>query len=530
MTCTASCVEPLECEPSATGGSSVEAYVVQFVSPDAGAVLNLSTATVAFEVSLRCRGGGTVGLPAAVPLSLSGAVTQRTAVLPMSAGRYVGAQALPAVEAVLVAVAGWDGGPAVTRSFVVDRVAPLLRLDVAPSLDGGPNGRDQHFPAVLRSSEPLATRQLTLQGRSGGALAQPAEAGSASCAARGLDASINDQCALLDLSTPPLAGLEDSFIATFNAQDLAGNAGPQVTAGVQVSRVRWLAQVPDAGRITAAPALDSAGNLYLGSALAGGSGAVHSFSPFGAWRFGLATAPVTSLAVSESALPSGRGEVLFVPMGSPSPSSRTTRIDAYSTDGGLQASLPGISGQSSATLALVDGGLTQGGALEARAYVFVNGGSDFIGLRAGSLCEWSLLSDAQCVDLGMNDLAPPVGGVLLSLVNVVVDQAGSAWVQLTNQSLARIDVARQVSASSSTGGHCRLPEARADRAVAEVAAHRGQRREPRLRAEPRVSLIRPGPRHSRRRRTRPPHSRPRGWPPTSRRRCWRSRRSTSRRP
>lgn len=428
--CSVTCLVPLECRPSRSGGVCVPAYVLTFTQPTPGQAFDGPLTTlVEFGLSVRRTDGGLPGFTS-IPFSIPGlsSPVPPTSLALSTPGSYRASVGLPPDTRSFTAVAGWDGGPLATVDFTVDRLPPVVTLDPALSADGGAHLRDAVVPVAIRSSKPLsATITLILAGTDGGVTAQSAPVAAGSCTAAGLTLGANDRCGLLDLSTPPLAGITGNLPVAVTAIDTGGNSGSSL-ASLRVTRLRWRVNVgaTAATLVRAAPALDKEGNLLIGTEETPTTGRLVSLSPAnGAVRFELSTGAVQSVAVSDSDTgASGLRETAYVSM-----VSGTTKgeLRTYSTDGGT-------TGFSRATtcadalhptysaVALYDAGIGMNGTLaEVAAVLVFSPTSTSTPTEVGTLCSFGPRSGGFFApgNLALKQPAPD-GNQTLSAANLVV--------------------------------------------------------------------------------------------------------------
>ncbi len=321
------CNEPYECAPD---GGCEPAYRIAFVTPPDMQKFGAANNTVLFTVELTREDGG---VPAAslteVPWSISPTLVASLPPLVRDGGSgfFAAALALPAVSDSYQAIAGWTEVQA-QLVFAVDRVGPVLNVDAR---DGG-YVRDEFIAVRIRSNEQLsAAPTVTLEG-----LPQVFTAN------ENCDAGAFDRCAMLDFAEPPLPGLDGGFTVSVTATDLYGNS-TTLAAPVNVTRIRWRRQILQSGlglTVRAAPALDSVGNLYVGTQ-DNASGRVLTISPEGV----LATSTtrtsagsVQSLSVAKTSLSDGgSGEYVYVASNRPL---LPGGLALYPTDGGAALSPP----------------------------------------------------------------------------------------------------------------------------------------------------------------------------------------------
>ena len=378
--------------------------------------------------------------------------------LPLTAtpGQYRASAGLPLDTRSFQAVGGWDGGPIATVDFNVDRLPPVITLELAPVTGAGPAyRRDDVVPVAIHSTKPLSLSvSLTLIGTDGGVAAQMAPVANSVCAA--LILSPRDRCGLLDLSTPPMGGgLAGTFTAAVTASDFAGNVGT-ATSSVPVTRVRWRSSVITSGSqltVRAAPALDKAGNLFIGTQDGLGSGRVISYSPTGALRFAVPIGAVQSVAIAESDVSGSLQELAYV-SALTGASSGVLRVLA--TDGGAlpAASLFTCTDAQRPTysaIGLYDAGIGMNGGLAEVAAVLVF--NPAMPTDNSMLCSYGPRTGAALA-LGPGQLSQPFpdGTTLLSPVNITF--AGKqGWVQRNdaNNQLNYINVNPLSSGGASAG-------------------------------------------------------------------------------
>jgi hypothetical protein len=285
--------QPYEtCQMSAgTGACQPLGVVLSWVQPTNNDVFGPgASVTLVLSAALADGGAFSGTVPFTTDFGASGTLTDK---MPSSvnAGASDGPRTI---------VAGWSGGPDASVSFHVDATPPTLSVLVQDA--GRPWVRTEHPYALLSSNEALdpATASLSLQG-----VAVSAAAPLASCRDAGVDAptcgtASHCVCLQLDLSAPPLLGLNAGWTVDAGARDLAGNGpGSASTAPLAVTRVAWQ-RTGLGGLIVSPPALGSDGTLYVGTA-SGSSDRLYALERgTGATRWTNAVGAVQSVAVAAS--------------------------------------------------------------------------------------------------------------------------------------------------------------------------------------------------------------------------------------
>ncbi len=318
-------VQPWEkCVPTTDGGRR-EAVVltVAFVSPDAGTIFGPGVVVPSTVVLTVAADAGSFGgaVPWSGPGALSGIGNTRSgsATTPMGNGPFS-------------LIAGWDGGPSGSVTLQIDALGPVLTFKVADA--GLPNWkRDERLLVQVESNELLSAAPVVLlAGRDGGVTGVSA----GSC---GTCASLACNCYELDLAVPdwPATGMVTGFGLSATASDVFNNASSAVGPQVTVSRLKWRTSLVGVASLRAAPALDSQGNLYLGtedpSAPSGTTGRLVSLNPAdGGMRtnFPIPTGAVQSISIGQSRIGAQLGEVVYLN----SNVTAGSRIDMFTTDGG----------------------------------------------------------------------------------------------------------------------------------------------------------------------------------------------------
>jgi hypothetical protein len=278
-------------------------------------------------------------------------------------------------------------------AFRVDRVAPTLTLVFPPNGVRSAWQRDELIAMLVRPSEPLNASSVVVTLSTVSAPSslpvQTVDLSGTSCSNRGLTPLTNDVCVLLDLASPVMNAVSESFTASATANDLAGNPGSTRTS-FPVTRVKWFTNSLGMGHFSAAPALDSAGNIYVGSETLGndGIGSLHSYNPAGQARSGfpLAIGGVRSLSVSRSNTANGTTEVVYaaVNLGLNAGAELRAFTTSGQTTGLSTVTCRDTQRPTHSALALFDGGVG-----EARAALV------FSGAIAGTLCEYGPATGAS---------------------------------------------------------------------------------------------------------------------------------------
>lgn len=453
--CSIACSEPYVCQPTRMGGTCVPGYVLNFTQPTPGQSFNGPGATTAgFVLTARRTDGGVPSL-SSIPFSIPGLTSPpppSALQLTATPGEYRAAAGLPLDTRTFQAVAGWDGGPMATVDFNVDRLPPVVTLELPP-IPGTEFPRDAVIPVAIRSTKQLSLSvTLTLTGTDGGVTAQLAPVANSFCAA--LNLGVRDRCGQLDLSTPPMGGgLTADFTAAVTATDFAGNVGT-ATATVPVTRIRWrLISAFSGGVVRAAPALDRQGNLFIGTQDTATTGRVLSYSPAGALRFAVPVGAVQSISIAESDVSGSLQELAYVATNT-GPSSAAMRV--MMSDGGTLATGSFTScadGQRStySAIGLYDAGLNMNGGLAEVAAVMVF--NPQLATDNSVLCSYGPRSGTSAA-IGPPGLSQPNpdGTTLLSPANIVF-AGNKGWVQRNdlNNQLNYINVNPLSSGGSSAG-------------------------------------------------------------------------------
>lgn len=315
-------VQPWEkCVPTVTGGRR-EAVVlsVAFSSPIAGTTFG-PDAGVATTVVL------TVASDAG---AFAGAVPWSGGTLSGSGNTRSGTAVTPMLNRPFTMSAGWDGGPSGSVTVQVDAVGPVLTWKL--QVDGGVGGgkRDERVFVQLESNEALQAAPAVAFEDAG-----VSSVNSGACSGWSCDAGRCD-CYELDLAVPDLAQMTGTFGLQASARDVYGNAST-TSSSVPVTRLRWRANVgvpdPVGNPLRAAPALDSAGNIYVAPLDNGTTGRLVSLNPIdGGLRtnFPINTGAVQSISIGQSRIGAGMGEVVYLN----SNVTAGSRIDMFTTDGG----------------------------------------------------------------------------------------------------------------------------------------------------------------------------------------------------
>ena len=232
-----------------TGGTCIDpALQLGWRTPDAGARFNVTTIAGSVQVT-RPDGGASQVLR--LPVRAVGGATVQFEV---DGGLASGTLGL-AVESAQTFIAGWeDGGPLTSLTVTRDTMGPTFTTNLLPS---GYQQRDDLLVVLLTASEAVQLTSVDL--RAGGVRMNQSDAG---CAA-------NAGCWEVNLSLPPLDGIDGGFLVTATGNDLAGNPGASMLGSILVTRKRWEVQ-PTTEAIRAAPAVGFDGTLFVGASNATG--------------------------------------------------------------------------------------------------------------------------------------------------------------------------------------------------------------------------------------------------------------------
>lgn len=423
-----------------SGGVCVPAYTVNFVTPTDGQLFGgPSAANVSFLVTVRRPDGG-APTAASIPFDCSG-LTGATSLPRTDAGVYGAQFALPAVTRPFTANAGWDAGPNDSVTFNVDKLAPIITLELP---DGGPFIRDAVVPVAIKSTKALnlGSIQLTLTGTNGVVVPQVAPVANSVCMAVGLTLNgSTDRCGTLDFASPVMAGVTASFSANVNATDTVGNPDG-FQANLPVTRVRWLRDVGVSGTVVrAAPALDSQGNLFIGTEDGIGlTGRLVSLSPSGATRFSQSVGAVVSLAVSRTNTSSGLGELVYLATTNSitSGSLRTVQADGGTALITAASNCNDPDHRTYSAIGLFDAGVV-GGLTEVGAVALFNP-NPVMASDPGIACSYAPRTGSQTATGGSSFGQPvPDGTTVISAANIVFDGT-KGYVQLNDRSLGYLNV------------------------------------------------------------------------------------------
>ena len=322
------------------------AMVVTWVSPNNNGLVR-GPGNASFNPVVQVDADAGVALPVVVPVSFDGGTWQLTranATLPAQYGNATVTltASLAGGDGTKAFIAGWpDSGVAgltATRTVTWDATGPrfAVRVEGAP---GRPNGawgnpttwrKDERVQVEVGSSEALSG-PATLTANASGAAVTTRGAG-ARCPAVGSGACPDARCDCfeVDLAGVPLNAVSGQVGLVASGQDVVGNAGQDAGPTVAVTRVRWQATTGGTGATAVVePALDTAGNVYVGyTTAADAAGVVKRLDRDGAqvWaqtNFGAVTAPVVW---SPTANPDG-GAGLFVATRVAGPSSEIRALD-----------------------------------------------------------------------------------------------------------------------------------------------------------------------------------------------------------
>lgn len=416
-----------------------------------------SATTGTFTVNMRRTDGG-IPSHTSIPFSISGFPSPPMS-LPVTGtpGQYSAVVSMPVANQSYVAIAGWAGQVSDSVVFSVDRTAPVITLEL--SSQSRAVMRDEVIAVAIHTDKALnmSSIALTLAGATGAPVAQSLTTPSV-CTLAGLMMGARDYCGLLNFAQPPMASLGAMFTAAVSATDSAGNAGSD-TATANVTRIRWRANVGNGSttEVRAAPALDSQGNLFIGTQELT-SGRIVSFSPTGAQRFSVSgVGAVQSVAVSQTNLAgnSGPGELVFFNSNALSVGGGALR--AMSTDGGLIPLTGAVdcadsSRRTETAIALYDAGVFNG-QIEIGAVTIFN--ANLGDGTPGMYCSFGARSGATTAP-GDNTLLVPrvdtgavTGTDITSPVNIAFLSNTRGFVQRTDRKLDFI--ATPIASSGGTG-------------------------------------------------------------------------------
>jgi hypothetical protein len=441
------------------GGMCVPSYVISFTQPTPGQQFNGPAASTGTFTVTMLRTDGGIPSHASIPFSISGLTNP----MPPSAlqvtgtpGQYSASVQMPVANQSYVAIAGWAGQVSDSLVFSVDRTAPNLVLELASQSRAVL--RDEIIPVAIHTDKALnmSSIALTLAGATGTPVTQSLTTASV-CSLAGLQMGARDHCGLLNFSQPPLAGLGAMFTASVSANDSAGNMGSD-TATANVTRIRWRANVGTAStEVRAAPALDSQGNLFIGTQELT-NGRLVSLSPTGAPRFSVPNVgAVQSLAVSQTNLAGNGGPGELVYFNSNSLVVGGGAMRAMSTDGGLIPLTGAVdcadsSRRTETAIALYDAGVFSGQVEIGAVTVFNASPGDSL---PGMYCSFGARSGAATAAGDTSLIIPKVdtgsvsGTSITSAVNIVFINNNRAFVQRSDRQLDFIGT--PINSSGGTG-------------------------------------------------------------------------------
>jgi hypothetical protein len=378
--------------------------------------------------------------PSSLPLRFVGLDAGPLMMSPLPDGGYSATLSFGAVVASFEAIVGWTGGPTARRDFFVDTIPPDVQLQFnAP--DSGVFLRDMRRLFVVNVNEPVSLT-ATLMGTGGAPVAlTPLSATNAACFNAGARSA--DQCLLVDFAEPQFHTLTGSMTLNVMANDLAMNS-TSVMLSLPVSRLRWMRSptvVSNDHLFNVAPALDSAGNLYVASTgqLATTITPFLSYAPDGGLRFTESLGRVQGLAVGPATGVAGSSELVWITHNTGYDGQRDSdaqgRLIAHTTLGAL---VPGFSCALSnqptfSAPALLDTGITvTGGTSRAAAAVMSQADSNqgaFVSLRDTGDCGGSSRAE------NIRQPRPNPNDGLASPLNVVASGT-SAYAQVLQGRLA----------------------------------------------------------------------------------------------
>lgn len=187
----------------------------------------------------------------------------------------------------------------------IDNRGPRISIS---SFDGGagPFKRDESVLFVVRADEALSQAVLNFDGQS---------QTTATCPAGTCTPASFCRCFNVDMSQPPLPGMDGGFLLGAVAQDALMNPTVTMDGGfVNITRLRWIVSVPGAPLIVrAAPALGGDGTLYVGTSSGTLGDRIFALAPSGAVKAGwpgtgIYVGAVQGVAVGATLI---AGEVVF---------------------------------------------------------------------------------------------------------------------------------------------------------------------------------------------------------------------------
>jgi hypothetical protein len=375
------------CTGTVDGGRCEAAVTaLQFVAPDGGPYGPGVMVPVAVAVTLVDGGvfGGDVPLGGAATATLTGTGNTKT-----------GTVTTPGVTGPFQLVAGWDGGATATVTSFVDARRPVVTVTVedAPARTTAEVDAQQSGPKVYRRDE---TARLKVEADEdadfSGVMVAPTATSVAGGQCTGCTNGLRCRCYQLNLAGLPFPALRGAQgYSVRGVRDGVGNVSEAADGGVQVTRWKWGGAVPDGLSVRAAPALDSAGRLYVGTINANNNnnGNVYQYGARGEVVTFLAGAgAVQAVAVAETRTASGRQELVYVASNTASGGDvrarnvdgGTTGVNAtncafYATEVGARLTYT--------ALALFDAGVT-GGGMEVGAVALFNP----LAGQGGTLCAY----------------------------------------------------------------------------------------------------------------------------------------------
>ncbi len=326
-TCNAAIVQscaPWEaCSPTIDGGSCESlGLTLSFEAPDSGSIVGGNQTVTVVLRTTQADGGAFQG--GGIPFTVNGVPHPDLA--PTGAGparRFVGSVDGGNTDVTKVLWAGWDGGPSVTTSFVVDVTGPTLTLvppgsppsygpaDAGDFLPVDPAGAayrkdDVVVIQVTTPATDLDATSVVLSAKFGTS-ASTTVSSSTDCSSGGTTC----RSFSLDLSAIAMPAFSGAVSLTASGADIRGNPSNVATGSIQVTRWQWarrIGQVSVPGSLRSVPAIGTGGRLFVG--IAGGTNSgVMAINSDGAISWG----PVTGSGVA-GPISVGRGftsEMIF---------------------------------------------------------------------------------------------------------------------------------------------------------------------------------------------------------------------------
>jgi hypothetical protein len=346
-TCEPACAAHQEC-----GGSGCVARYsgVELVAPLAGVVAG--GAMVPVRARLTLVSGRTENPPESIEVTLTPPSGNPTSgVLMKSGSEYLGTVALGTAEGAWTVQAQYEAAALASDlvPLTVDATAPVFTVTVAPAPTRPPDGQTTYVDPVVDYAQAWKRAEVAKVYVSSSAA--DVDAPTVTVRVRfGTDGEVSvpvlvrpsvecdgaTWCGLAEVALwkPEMNAFRADLTLRARGSDLVGNESQDATGKVKVTRWKWAHQFVGASESKATPALDAAGDLYVGIKTVANSGQVFALRPDGTVKWG--PLPVGAVTAS-AAVGSGNTSVVYVPV---EDAAGGSILALSSIDGSVLASCP----------------------------------------------------------------------------------------------------------------------------------------------------------------------------------------------